>query len=144
MPWSIRRDRPRPASAATVPTVAISPWEMGSRAAIPGPLFADMPAHALGVPVLYGHEGPTPPLLCGKDPGAVGAPHEVGRRGDDLPLVETGVTAPAPLWGEQVVFPHEPQHPWAAYLETVPHPQPGPYLPVPLALKRRGVQVRPD
>lgn len=116
---------------------------MGSRAANRVPCL-QTPAHALGVPVLYGHEGPTPALLYGKDPGAVGAPHEVGRRGDDLPLVETGVTAPAPIGGEQVVFPHEPQHPSAAYLDTVPHPQPGPHLPMPLALKRQGVQVHPD
>jgi len=90
-----------------------------------------MPAHALGLPVLYSHEDPTPAFLHRKDPGAVGAPPEVGRLGDDLHLVETGVTAPAPLGGEQVVFPHEPQHPSAAYLLPSPlaslSPSPGHY-----------------
>ena len=109
-----------------------------------GPQFADMPAHALGVPVLHGDEEPTPAFLHGEDLSAVGAPHEVGRLGDDLPLVETGVAAPAPIGGEEVVLPHEPQHPTAANLDPVPHPQPGPHLAVTLALKRRGVQVRPD
>jgi hypothetical protein len=85
-----------------------------------GSPFANMPAYALGVPVLHRHEVPPQAFLQGEDPGAVGAPHEVGRLGDDLPFVETGVTAPAPIGGEQVVFPHEPQHPSAAYLDTVP------------------------
>jgi hypothetical protein len=43
-----------------------------------------------------------------------------------------------------VVLPHEPEHPAATHLDPVPHPKPGPHLAVPLALKRRGVQVRPD
>ena len=54
----------------------------------PGSLFANVSPHALGVPVLHGHEEPTPAVLHGEDPGAVGAPHDVGGLGEDLPLVE--------------------------------------------------------
>ena len=86
----------------------------------------------------------TPAVLHREDPGAVGAPHDVGGLGDDLPLVEVGMAAPPPIGREQVVLPHEPQHPAAAHLDAVPHPEAGPDLAVPLTLKRRGVQVRPD
>ena len=40
-------------------------------------------------------------------------------------------------WGSR----HMPQHPSAAHLDPVPHPQTGPHLPVPLALKGRTFQV---
>ena len=45
---------------------------------------------------------------------------------------------------EEIVLPHEPEHPAAAHLDAVPHPEAGPHLAVPLTLKRRGVQVRLD
>jgi len=94
--------------------------------------------------VLHGDEEPTPAFLHGEDPGAVGAPHDVGGLGDDLPFVEVGMAAPPPMGREEVVLPHEPQNPAAAYLDSVPHPEPGPHLAVSLALKRRSRQVRPD
>ena len=79
-----------------------------------------MPPHALGVPVLRGDEESTPALLHGEDPGAVGAPHDVGGLGDDLPFVEVGMAAPPPMGRDEVVFPHEAQNPAAAYLDPVP------------------------
>jgi len=109
-----------------------------------GSRFAYVPSHALGVPVLHRHKEPTPAVLHREDPGAVSAPHNVGCLGDDLSLVEMGVTAPDPMGRKQLVFPHEPQHPPPAHLDAVPHPEPGPDLAVPLALKWGGRQVRPD
>ena len=81
---------------------AIGPWP-GNRDPV-----EYLPAHALGVTMFHRDEELTSACLDRNDPGAVGAPHEVGGLGDDLALVETGVTAPAPIKGEQVVFPHEP------------------------------------
>jgi hypothetical protein len=54
------------------------------------------------------------------------------------------MAAPPPMGREEAVFPHEPQNPASAYLDSVPHPEPCPQLAVSLALKRRGHQVRPD
>jgi hypothetical protein len=54
------------------------------------------------------------------------------------------MAAVGPIGGEQVVLPYEPQYPPPTQLDAVPHPQPGPPLPVPFALKGRGHQVRPD
>jgi hypothetical protein len=103
-----------------------------------------MPAHALGVPVLHRQEEPTPAFFDGEDSGAVGTPHNVGSLSDYLPLVKVGMAAAASIGRKKIVLPHEAEYPAASYFDPIPHSEPGPHLPVPLPLKRRGVQVRPD
>ena len=49
---------------------------------------------AYGVQRVCRREGPDPALVRGEHPHAVGAPHEVGRRGDNGPVVRFPVTLP--------------------------------------------------
>src|SRR5215213_2161622 len=82
--------------------------------------------------------------LTGDRRGQVGAPHRVHRRGDDGAVVVARTPRRAdPRGCEQVVRAHEPQHP-ALGGANARHAQPGPDLPVALAVKRAGGQDRTD
>src|SRR4051812_4114561 len=74
--------------------------------------------------------------LTGEGCGQVGAPHRVHRRGNDGAVVGARASGRADPGGrEQVVRAHEPQDP-ALGRANARHAQPGPDLPVPLAVKR--------
>src|SRR5829696_994358 len=76
--------------------------------------------------------------------GQVGAPHRVHRLGDDGAVVRAWPAGRADPGGcEQVVLAHKPQHP-ALGRAHARHAQPGPDLPVPLAVKRAGGQDGTD
>src|ERR671933_395984 len=88
--------------------------------------------------------------------GQVGAPHRVHRLGNDGAVVTARAPGRAdPRRREQMVLAHEAQHPTAGRAKAR-HTQPGPDLPVSLAMKRaggqdgadplneRGIQHRPD
>src|SRR5215213_8863023 len=76
--------------------------------------------------------------------GQVGAPHRVHRRGDDRAVVVARTPGRAnPRGCKQVVLAHEPQHP-ALGCANARHAQPGPDLPVALAVKGAGSQDRAD
>jgi hypothetical protein len=82
--------------------------------------------------------------LAGEGRGQVGAPHRVHRLGDDGAVVVARASGRADPGGrEQVVLAHEPQHP-ALGRANARHAQPGPDLPVTLAVKRAGGQDRAD
>src|SRR5215217_5057003 len=82
--------------------------------------------------------------LTGDGCGQVGAPHRIHRRGDDGAVVVARASRRAnPRGGEEVVLAHEPQHP-ALGRANASHAQPGPDLPVTLAVKRAGDQDRAD
>src|SRR5215213_9087702 len=82
--------------------------------------------------------------LTGDRRGQVGAPHRVHRRGDDGAVVTARAPGRAdPRGREQVALAHEPQHP-ALGGANARHAQPGPDLPVALAVKRAGGQDRTD
>ena len=105
------------------------------------PHLAHMPAHALGVPVVHRREGPDPALVGREHPHAVGAPHDVGRRGDNRPVVRFGVTLPAAVGREQPLRAHHAQHPRPGDPHPVEDPQPRVNLAMPLALERGAGQV---
>src|SRR5215216_3214493 len=76
--------------------------------------------------------------------GQVGAPHRVHRLGNDGAVVGAWPAGRADPGGcEQIVLAHEPQHPplGGAHARDA---QPGPDLPVPLAVKGAGGQDRAD
>src|SRR5215204_5176296 len=76
--------------------------------------------------------------------GQVGAPHRVHRRGDDGAVVTARASGcPDPRGREQVVLAHEPQHAPLGCAQAC-DAQPGPDLPVPLAVKGAGGQNRAD
>ena len=100
-----------------------------------------MPAHALGVPVVHRREGPDPALVGREHPHAVGAPHDVGRRGDNRPVVRFGVTLPAAVGREQPLRAHHAQHPRPGDPHPVEDPQPRVDLAMALALERGAGQV---
>src|SRR4051794_15271811 len=80
--------------------------------------------------------------LTGYGRGQVGAPHRIHRLGNDGAVV---VAWPArctdPRGSEEVVLAHEPQHP-ALGRANARDAQPGPDLPVTLAVKRAGGKAR--
>src|SRR3954462_1109144 len=76
--------------------------------------------------------------------GQVSAPHRVHCRGNDGAVVRAWPAGRAdPRGREEVVLAHEPQHP-ALGRANARHAQPGPDLPVPLAVKGAGGQNRTD
>src|SRR5215207_3492366 len=76
--------------------------------------------------------------------GQVGAPHRVHRLGDDGAVVRAWPAGRAdPRGCKQVVLAHEPQHP-ALGCANARHAQPGPDLPVALAVNGAGGQDRAD
>src|SRR5215211_2960004 len=82
--------------------------------------------------------------LTGDRRGQVGAPYRVHRLGDDGAIVVARTPGRAdPRGREEVVLSHEPQHP-ALGGANARHAQPGPDLPVTLAVKRAGGQDRTD
>src|SRR5215211_7370891 len=82
--------------------------------------------------------------LTGDRRGQVGAPHRVHSFGDDGAVVVARTPGRAdPRGREEVVLAHEPQHP-ALGCAQARHAQPGPDLPVPLAVKGAGGQDRAD
>jgi hydroxybutyrate-dimer hydrolase len=104
-------------------------------------MFGDVPAEALGVPVLGDDEQRDVAVVHRRDDGAVGAPHDVRRIGGDRAAVVVRRTGRAPMRGEQAVLAHDPQHAGPADPDAVDHPQPGPHLAVALAGPRRARQV---
>ena len=95
-----------------------------------------MPAHALGVPVVDCREGPDPAVLRGEHPHAVGPPHDVGRRGDNRPLVRLHLTRPPAGRREQPLRAHHAQHPRPGDSDPVEDPQPRVDRAMALALER--------
>lgn len=83
----------------------------------PVAILGHMPTDALGIPMLDGGKQPAPSFFQGEDPGAIGTPHDVGGRRDDLAGVVLGLSLNNPVRGEQIVLPHETQHPFAADLD---------------------------
>src|SRR5215210_4633917 len=82
--------------------------------------------------------------LTGDRRGQVRAPHRVHRLGDDGAIVVARTPGRAdPRGREEVVLAHEPQHP-ALGRANARDAQPGPDLPVPLAVKRAGGQDGTD
>ena len=114
-----------------------------------------MEADAVGAAVVDGDEHRRL-ALAGPGGGQVGAPHRVHRLGDDGAVVGARAAGRAdPRGGEQAVHAHQPQHPalGGAHAGVA---QPGPDLPVPLAvegaggehgadrLQQRRIRHRPD
>src|SRR3954466_27928 len=82
--------------------------------------------------------------LTGEGCGQVGAPHRIHRRGNDGAVVVARTPGRAdPRGRKQVVLAHEPQHP-ALGCANARDAQPGPDLPVTLAVKGTGGQDRAD
>src|SRR3954447_11961391 len=102
-----------------------------------------MDAHALGRVMIDGDEH-RDLTLAGDGRGQVGAPHRVHRRGDDGAVVRARAPGhPDPGGREQIVLAHEPQHPTLGRANAR-HAQPGPDLPVTLAVKGAGSQDGTD
>src|SRR3954469_16485055 len=82
--------------------------------------------------------------LAGVGRGQIGAPHRVHRVGDDGAVVVARASGRAdPRGRKQVARAHEPQDATLGRANAS-HAQPGPDLPVPLAVKRAGGQNRAD
>ena len=102
-----------------------------------------MDAHALGRVMIDGDEH-RDLALAGDGRGQVGAPHRVHRVGDDGAVVVARASRRAdPRGRKQVVRAHEPQDATLGRANAC-DAQPGPDLPVPLAVKRAGGQNRAD
>ena len=104
------------------------------------PNLTHVPPHALRVPVV-GCEGPDPAVVHGKHPNAVGPPHDVGRRGDDRPVVKLWIALAAAVRRQQPVCAHHAQDPGPGDADPVQDPQPCVHLPMALALERRPGEV---
>src|SRR5215217_785900 len=104
----------------------------------------DVPAEEFGVPMLGDAEQPHLAVLDGGDLGRVGGPHDVRRRGDDVPVMYGLGTRAGPMRREQGVLAHQPQHPLARDPDAVHRPQPGPDLAVALAAPGRAREVGAD
>ena len=79
---------------------------------------------------------PKRPARRGEHPHAVGAPHEVGRRGDNGPLVHFHLTLPPAVGREQPLRAHQAQHPRPGDPDPVEDPQPRVDLAMALTLER--------
>src|SRR3954453_16952050 len=102
-----------------------------------------MHAHTLGRVMIEGHKHRDLPLT-GDGRGQVGAPHRVHRVGDDGAVVVARASRRAdPRGRKQVVRAHEPQDATLGRANAC-DAQPGPDLPMPLAVKRAGGQDRAD
>lgn len=100
----------------------------------PGPGLGDMPAQALGVPMLQSGKEPDPAFVNGQNLAAIRALHQAGLIGDDLALMPRGRLGPRPVGKEQVVFPHDPECPFAADPDPVHDAQARPHLAVHFAM----------
>ena len=72
---------------------------------------------------------------------AVGPPHDVGRRGDDRPVVKLWIALAAAVRRQQPVCAHHAQDPGPGDADPVQDPQPCVHLPMALALERRPGEV---
>ena len=78
-----------------------------------------------------------PSEMAGRVNGsAVGTPHDVGRRGDNRPLVRFHLTLPPAVRREQPLRAHHAQHPRPGDSDPVEDPQPRVDLAMALALER--------
>src|SRR5215212_7529521 len=104
----------------------------------------DVPAEEFGVPMLGDAEQPHLAVLDGGGLGRVGGPHDVRRRGDDVPVMYGLGTRAGPMRREQGVLAHQPQGALARDPDAVHRPQPGPDLPVAIAGPGRAREVGSD
>src|SRR5918992_479312 len=155
LPWSWRSARPRAAPAGrgakcwrtALPAARVAPQTgaelLADRHADgldrleAGAELRHVPAEQLGVPVLGDAEQPDLAILDGGDLGAVAGPHDVRRRGDDVPVVRPVGPGSGPMRRQQGVLAHQPQHAPARHPDAVHRAQPGPHLAVALAGPRR-------
>jgi hypothetical protein len=93
---------------------------------VAGAALRPVPAGQLGVPVLGDAEQPDLAVLDRGDPGGVGRPHDVRRRGDDVPAVRRAGPGAGPVGREQGVLAHQPQHALARHSDAVDGAQPSP------------------
>src|SRR3990172_8989270 len=105
--------------------------------------FGDVPAHALGMAVIHGAEGPHPAVLDRLDAHPVGAPHLVGLLGRDAAIVGIELALGPAMRREQLVLPHQPQHARTRDANAR-QAQPRPRLAMTLTHERRGRQIGAD
>src|SRR5215211_1848997 len=111
---------------------------------VAGAGLCHVPAQQLGVPVLGDAEQPHLAVPDGGDPGGVGGPHHVRRRGDDVTVVRRLALLAGAVRRQQGVLAHQPQGALARHPDAVAHAQAGPDLAVPLAGPGRAREVGSD
>jgi len=92
---------------------AREPLSEGFQRREPVALLRHRDAHALAVPVLDGREDPHPAVVDSDGAGAVRPPEDMGGVGGDGALVGRGRRGTVAVRGEQAVFAHQAQHPFA-------------------------------
>ena len=115
---------------------------MGSRRCEAAADLAHVPPHAFRVPVVDRREGPDPAVVHGEDPHAVGPPHDLGRQGDDGPVVELRIALAATVRRQQPLRSHHAQHLRLGDADPIQEPQPRVDLAVALALEGGPGQIR--
>jgi len=106
--------------------------------------LGNVPPHSFGVPVVDDGKQPDLTIQHARDLRSVGAPHQVGRRGDDAAVMGGVLARQVAVWRQQAILPHQPQHPLAGNSNAVKHAQPCPDLAVSLANPGRSLEIGAD